>query len=91
MSLKDFVIVAGRGTTVAGTGLLTITNTNIQVGDLAVASFGDAAANVAKIDARCLAGSATFQLRDVAGAAVNAAHPVAYAILKPNSTGFGSA
>ena len=90
MSLRDFVVAAGEGTTVGGTGLLTITNASIADTDIAIGQISVAGAAVAKVVSATGAGSATFQLAAVDGTAVNAAFVVSYVILRPSQIGLTS-
>lgn len=84
MSLSDLVVLCGEGTTVGGTGILTITNNSISASDIAIANITGAGATVIKIICVTAAGSATFTVADAAGAAVAVAVGVNYAILRPS-------
>lgn len=84
MSLKDLVVCAGSGAT--ATGVLTISNSAIQAGDVAIASFSTAVGTgsaAVQLRAITTAGTATFTAVDAAGAAVAAAVGVDYFVLKP--------
>ena len=87
MSLKDLVVCAGSSTT-AASGVLTITNSAIQAGDVAIASFSTAVGTAsAAVQLRAItnAGSAVFTAVDAAGAAVAVAVGVDYLVIKPIS------
>jgi hypothetical protein len=91
--LKDLVVACGKQNT-AASGVLTITNTNIGVGDVCVASFSTAvggASAATQLRGICSAGACTITAVDAAGAAVAVAVGVSYMILKPNALSFGSA
>jgi hypothetical protein len=91
MSYKDLVVCVGKGTTDVLTGILTVANTNIAAADVVIATLNGAAAGVAKVQAVSAAGTATFTVRDEAGAAVLAAEPITYVVLRASSAGFDSA
>jgi UDP-N-acetylglucosamine:LPS N-acetylglucosamine transferase len=93
MSLKDLVVACGKQNT-AASGVLTITNSNINAGDVCIASFSTAVATASaatQLRGICSAGAATITAVDAAGAAVPVAVGVSYFILKPNALCFGSA
>ncbi len=84
MSLKNLVVCAGSSAT--ATGVLTISNAAIQVGDVAVASFSTAvgtASAAVQLRAITTAGTATFTAVDANGDAVAAAINIDYFVLKP--------
>ena len=87
MSYADLVVLCGEGTTVGGTGILTITNNNIAAGDIAIGQLGAAGATAAKVVSITNAGSATFTATDVAGAAVAIAVAINFVILRPSCAG----
>jgi hypothetical protein len=90
MSYRDLVVLVGEGTTVGGTGILTVTNNSIAAGDIAVANLTAAGATVVKIICVTNAGSATFTVADVAGAAVAVAVGVNFVILRPSNASIGN-
>ena len=90
MSYADLVVLCGEGTSVGGTGILTVTNNAIAAGDIAIAQLGAAGAAVAKIVSVTNAGVATFTATDVAGAAVAIAVAINFVILRPSAAGLGN-
>ena len=91
MSYKDLVICCGEGTTAGANGELTVANSNIAAGDIALATITVAGAAVAKVQATTAAGSLLLKLRAEDGSAVNAAFVVNYVVLRPSACGFVSA
>lgn len=91
MSYKDLVVCVGKGTTDVATGVLVVSNTNISASDVVIPSLTGTAVGVAKVQAVAGAGTATFSLLDVAGAAVLLAAPISYVVLRASSAGFVSA
>ena len=94
MSLADFVVCSGTGTTAAG-GTLVYTNPKITAGCIAVANFTGAAltagATACAIVATVAAGQVTFTVANAATLTLVAvALPFSYVILNPNFVTFSS-
>jgi len=95
MSLADFVVCSGTGTTAGANGTLVYTNPKITAGCIAVANFTGAAltagATACAIVATVAAGQVTFTVANAATlTTVNVALPFSYVILNPNFVTFSS-
>lgn len=88
MSLKDFVVCAGKGTAAAASGVLTYTNSAIQAGDVCVATLNFAvgtATTILNINSVVSAGSVAIQGTLADGSVFVGATPISFIVVRPSA------